>query len=155
MHFQTTDHVLTSGGQLTRASFSMCLIFLANLTHFISKSIMTGQQQNPVTRKVPHIFHTYIQSSQPHSDRAPTTTGHLLLGIFVDISSAAPGRTVVDPAGASALARSAPRRTRVDVEHSQHLDAPAISLLTGILFFSGIVVRHLSLLPNCLRFFSS
>jgi len=84
-----------------------------------------------------------------------TTTGHPRLGIFVDISQAAPGRTTtVDPAaGASARRREG---QRVDAEPSQRRVAPAISLLAAILFFSGVVVTItcLSLPPNCLRFVS-
>jgi len=82
-----------------------------------------------------------------------TTTGHPRLGIFVDISQAAPGRTTtVDPAaGASARRREG---QRVDAEPSQRRVAPAISLLAAILFFSGgvVTITCLSLPPNCLRF---
>jgi len=77
-----------------------------------------------------------------------------MIGYFVGISEAAPGRTTVDPAaGASARRREG---QRVDAEPSQRRVAPAISLLAAILFFSGVVVTItcLSLPPNCLRFVS-
>lgn len=69
------------------------------------------------------------------------------MGTLVDISQAAPGRTAVDPAGRRECATHRRRGGQgpVDVEHSQHLDAPAISLLAAISFFSGIVVRRLCL----------
>jgi hypothetical protein len=50
------------------------------------------------------------------------------------------------------------RRTRVDAEHSQHREAPAISLLAGILFFSGVLVTRARLclyVPIVLPFLSA
>ena len=93
-------------------------------------------------------------SNQRERERERSNDRPPMIGYFVGISEAAPGRTTVDPAaGASARRREG---QRVDAEPSQRRVAPAISLLAAILFFSGVVVTItcLSLPPNCLRFVS-
>jgi len=152
MQSQLTDHVLRFGGNL-------------NVRHFPHPHVLDLPCQPDALRMSNHDCSVEESSNKfltfsilfPLSNKREraTTTGHPRLGIFVDISQAAPGRTTtVDPAaGASARRREG---QRVDAEPSQRRVAPAISLLAAILFFSGVVVTItcLSLPPNCLRFVS-
>ena len=112
MQSQLTDHVLRFGGNL-------------NVRHFPHPHVLDLPCQPDALRMSNHDCSVEESSNKfltfsilfPLSNKREraTTTGHPRLGIFVDISQAAPGRTTtVDPAaGASARRREGSTRSPV------------------------------------------